>query len=160
MELRVELLKPKDEVLAPLLSAWYQEEWQSMPSTTQRLLDLHPTEIVFHMVLFADGVPVAAGGLHLNVGLLRIAPEYGKYQPWVAMLRTVPEFRGQNLGTTLLRAIEAKSLELGYEQLYLYTHTAEKLYLREGWAPLPGEDAHVFYKGETAVVMHKKLQSA
>ncbi len=61
-------------------------------------------------------------------------PDHKDLSPWLASLYIHPAYRDQGMGTTLIRHLEnfAKN-EMGIERLYLFTHTAPKLYEREGW---------------------------
>jgi len=46
---------------------------------------------------------------------------------------TVPEKRRQGYGALLCRFIEHHAREIGIVEMYLFTDTAEPLYLRLGW---------------------------
>ena len=53
--------------------------------------------------------------------------------PWLGALLVLPKWRGRGIASALMeRAVEiARQLHL--EQLYLWTHSAEGLYLKLGW---------------------------
>jgi len=44
-----------------------------------------------------------------------------------------PDYRRRSIGTRLLGAVEGAALSNDAADLYLYTHTAERLYQRLGW---------------------------
>ena len=56
-------------------------------------------------------------------------------------LYLAPAFRGQGLGSRMIRFIEDRARELGYGQIYLETHTALqaalRAYERAGYRPIP-----------------------
>jgi len=53
--------------------------------------------------------------------------------PWLAGLFTIPEARGRGHARRLVARVEAAAREAGYAEVWLYTDTAEKLYVRAGW---------------------------
>lgn len=143
---------PNDQQAIRLISTWYSDEWGIPPEIFQlRIATPSADDFIFHINACENNVPVATGGLYWNVGLFKVFPEYKKYGPWIALLYTVPEKRGQGAGTQLLREIERRGFELGYPELYLFTNTAEALYLREGWQTM----ARMTYKEKDTVVMRK-----
>lgn len=147
-----------DTRLASILAQWYYEEWKiPQEGYMPRLLALDPDDMEIHLVLFHHDQPIAAGGIHHKVGLLQVAPEFAEHDPWVAVLYTLPAYRKQGLGAMLLQALEDAAAAVGYTKLYLYTHTAENLYKRQGWTRLEYPAPFVAYKGSTAVVMEKAI---
>ena len=54
--------------------------------------------------------------------------------PWLAGVFVVPQCRGRGLVTHLLHAFDAACAAAGIPEAWLYTHTAERVYLRAGWA--------------------------
>lgn len=151
-------LKPGDTALATQLAAWYFQEWNIAPELyLPRLIALDPTDVEIQLVLFHHDKPIASGGIHHKVGLLHIAPEYTILDPWLAVLYTLPEYRKQGLGSILLLALEQAAANCGYSKLYLYTHTAENLYSREGWSHIQKPSHLISYKGKRAVVMEKSI---
>lgn len=87
------------------------------------------------------------------VGLLMEHPRFKQYKPWVALLFTDQEYRNKGYGAQMLKAIEKVALEQGYSKIYLFTSTAEQLYLKEGWEPME----RVTYRLSDNVVMRKHL---
>lgn len=53
--------------------------------------------------------------------------------PWLAALLVEPAFRGRGHESVLVRRAEAFAREAAVPVLWLYTSTAEALYLRLGW---------------------------
>lgn len=152
MEITAHFVKPGDTALIGQIAAMYLDEWQiPLQNTIDRLSNMPEDGIPFHIVLKVNGIPVCTGGLHYDVGLVRIEPRFEPLGPWVALIYTTPAFRGQGLGAKICTMVEDRARELGLEQLYLYTATAEKLYARLGW--IAGE--RVIYRELEAVVMRK-----
>jgi GNAT superfamily N-acetyltransferase len=137
------------------IATWYNTEWKAPVETTiNKLSRQKENNILFQLTLTMNGVLAATGGLYHQPNLLLVYPELQtKYGPWVATLYTDPAFRNKGLGATLLSHIEKKGKEAGYNQLYLYTFTAERLYKRNGWQALETLD----YKGHETVVMKKEV---
>jgi N-acetylglutamate synthase-like GNAT family acetyltransferase len=74
--------------------------------------------------------------------------------PWLGGLLVLPEWRNRGVGTMLMhRAIE-EARRLHVPQLYLWTHSAEKLYHKLGWHVIE----RTKYFGEEAVVMQIDLR--
>ena len=73
--------------------------------------------------------------------------------PWLGGLLVLPEWRNNGVGTMLMhRAIE-EARRLKVPRLYLWTHSAERLYRKLGWRVVERSD----YFGKEAVVMQMDL---
>jgi GNAT superfamily N-acetyltransferase len=73
--------------------------------------------------------------------------------PWLAALYVAPEFRELGIASALVRAIEKHARDVGCEELYLYTVTAEPLYAKLGWTVRDRFDSD----GEKFVLMAREL---
>jgi len=73
--------------------------------------------------------------------------------PWLAGLYVAPEFRGRGVARDLVAAIERHAGSVGCRRLYLYTVTAEGLYVKCGWAIAERFD----WGGAPFVLMQKDL---
>src|SRR5688572_24766614 len=73
--------------------------------------------------------------------------------PWLAALYVAPEFRKQGIASALVRSIEQHARDVGCQELYLYTITAEPLYAKLGWSTRERFDWH----GEAFVLMARIL---
>jgi GNAT superfamily N-acetyltransferase len=69
--------------------------------------------------------------------------------PWLAGLYVATRFRGQGVGSALIRHAVLRAAEMGVQRLYLHTATARGLYERLGWRTIASE----WYEGEPVVVM-------
>ncbi len=61
-------------------------------------------------------------------------PDHNDLSPWLASLYIHPEYRGRGFAAKLIEHVEnfAKT-ELKIQHLYLFTHTANELYKKQGW---------------------------
>lgn len=136
------------------IAAWYLEEWGVPPEKTiGKLKNLNSVTNEFHVLMKIDGVPVATGGVHHHVSLLDREPRMRQYTHWLALVYSIPEYRGKGVGAALCEYIHAYAQTLGLEQIVLFTHTAEPLYKRLGWQVLER-----FQEGDKDVaVMQKNL---
>lgn len=132
--IRFQRVRPEDEKSIALIAGWYAAEWKIPESVTVGKLQGFPAEgTPFQLLLTRDDRPLATGGIHARVGLIDKEPRFGVFKNWLALLHTVPESRGQGLGSRLCEALAAQAKESGLLELHLFTHTAEGLYRRLGW---------------------------
>jgi GNAT superfamily N-acetyltransferase len=82
-----------------------------------------------------NDVPIATGGLYNHVGLLDKEPRFKIYKNWLALLYTIQDMRYHGFGALICRHIEEHSKQIGINEIYLFTDTAESLYTRLGWHP-------------------------
>jgi N-acetylglutamate synthase-like GNAT family acetyltransferase len=103
--------------------------------------------------MLLDGSPIATGGVYHHVGLLDAMPRLKEFQPWLALVYTLPEHRGKGYGASLCEEIQAQAKTMGTTDLFLFTYTAESLYKRLGWQQLE----RVELKGKDIAVMKREL---
>jgi len=94
----------------------------------------------------------------LGTAALRVAdlPGYEYLTPWVSGVFVLPEHRRRGIGSALCRHIEACALQMGHQQLYLFTLDQRALYERLGWRCLDRGT----WMGVTADVMTKNVANA
>jgi len=73
--------------------------------------------------------------------------------PWISSLYVKSEFRGQGIGSFLLKSMLKKARGLGVESLYLNTAGVEKYYARKGWILIDEE----VYNGTELSIMKYDL---
>ena len=73
--------------------------------------------------------------------------------PWLGGLLVLPKWRNHGVGTTLMHRATEGARRLDVPQLYLWTHSAERLYRKLGWQVV--ERTNYFRK--EAVVMQIDL---
>ena len=74
--------------------------------------------------------------------------------PWLGGLLVLPERRNRGIGTMLMRRATEEARRLDISRLYLWTHTAERLYHKLGWQLVERTN----YFGKEAVVMEMDLR--
>jgi len=156
-ELTIERVNPDDIELIELIANWYYQEWKiPTEKTIQRISKFKKKEFPFHIIVKKEGQPIATGGLYTDdgMGLPTLMPDYrNRYEPWVALLYTIPKVRGKGLGAILTSIVEEMGVELGYTTQYLYTFTAEPLYIRQGWEVIE----RLTYNGHENTVLMRKI---
>jgi predicted N-acetyltransferase YhbS len=73
--------------------------------------------------------------------------------PWLGGLLVLPEWRNRGVGTMLMRRATEETRRLNISRLYLWTHSAERLYHKLGWQVVE----RTKYFGKEAVVMQLDL---
>jgi N-acetylglutamate synthase-like GNAT family acetyltransferase len=69
--------------------------------------------------------------------------------PWLGGLLVLPEWRNRGIGTMLTHRATEEARRLNISPLYLWTHSAERLYRKLGWQVVERTN----YFGKEAVVM-------
>ena len=77
----------------------------------------------------ADGIIVGSGLL-----VARELDQYHEVGPWLAGLVVHPEWRGQGIGSMLVRAIEEQARRNAAGKLHLYTYETETFYRMLDWS--------------------------
>jgi len=150
----IEKVNPSDTKLIQLIAEWYHQEWNiPATTTTQKINSFKENSIPLQIVVKENNIPIATGGIYTHVGLLDVFPEYKKYNYWLALVYTVPEKRNHGIGALLCNALEEQAKRYGIEKLFLFTYTAEKLYLKLNWTPIE----RFIYKENDTVIMEKNL---
>jgi GNAT superfamily N-acetyltransferase len=130
----------------PVCARWLNDEWGKAEG--------HSLEVTANWLreVIAPGSGEAAflaldGRVPVGVCLLVACDldSRAELTPWVAGFYVLPDYRRRSIGSRLLAAIEETAGSSSAANLYLYTHTAESLYLRLGWRvterfALDGED--------------------
>ena len=139
----------------PTVAGWVFDEWGwEMPGSTlesilaEFSLHLNRDRIPFTMLALVDAQPVGTASLFLHDMDIRM-----DLTPWLAAVYVLPEFRGQGIGSQLVRAIEGVATRLQLERLYLFTPDQAAFYARLGWSVLETAE----YRGHSNVIMTKSL---
>jgi GNAT superfamily N-acetyltransferase len=120
--------------LIDCIADWYLQEWKiAKEKTIEKLSQFAPNGLEFQVVLLHDSVPVATAGLYHHVGLLDREPRFKIHKHWLALVYTLPEKRGKDLGTLICIHVEQQAKELAIKEIHLFTDTAESLYRRLDW---------------------------
>lgn len=120
--------------LLPVVADWLWREWWQ-----RRGRSLEQTQAIYAdccakvgapqtFVLLADDTPVGTVTL-----ARRDLDERPDLTPWLAGVFVVPEARGRGYVTHLLAAFDDACRAASITTAWLYTNTAERVYLRGGW---------------------------
>jgi len=137
------------------VTSWVYEQWgHHMDGLCQGELQtiyaqrMQHDEIPLCLVAELENTPVGTASIvHDDM------PIRPQYKPWMASVYVAPEQRMKGIGSSLVRAIEARASELGIKALYLYTPDRESFYARLGWQVVE----RLEYQEELVVVMRKWL---
>ena len=120
--------------LAPLVADWlWAEFWHKSGKPYAHLLAAVRQSTAAHaipqtFVYLAAGKPVATAGL-----IAHDLDDRPELTPWLAAVYVKPAARHHGYALALIRAVEAAAIAASIERLWLYTGTAEGLYLKAGW---------------------------
>jgi GNAT superfamily N-acetyltransferase len=140
----------------PLLAKWHYRQWGDLTGASsqhdyQKLLSTHAFSQCIPMTLLALNGNRLLGSVNIVESDLDMRPEL---TPWLAQLYVAPEQRGRGIGSTLVRAAVARTTDLGFDALYLYTSGALPIFYESmGWTTRET----VQYKGKDRTVMELKL---
>ena len=120
--------------LLPVIAGWLWQEWWQ-----QRGRTLEETQAIYAACCADVGAPqtfvLLSGGA--PVGTVTLArkdlEERPELTPWLAGVFVVPEARGRGCVRHLLTAFDEACRAASIGTAWLYTNTAERVYLRAGW---------------------------
>lgn len=148
------IVQPTDELIFKLIADWYLSEWKiPLEKTMQQLPDITADPLQFQVLMMLDNAPIGTGGVYNHVGLLDREPRFTMYKKWLAVVYTLPEQRMKGYGELICKYIQNHAKSIGIDQLHLYTDTAERLYLRNGWSVVE----RVSVGGRNLAIMSKLL---
>ncbi len=153
-DIKYQMIKPDDYKNIELIAAWYFSQWNiPLQTTIDKIRTLSIDKKEFQILMTLNNKPIATGGLYTHVSLLDKEPRFTNYKNWLGLLYTTPECRGQGYGAFICKHIQTQSKEIGIQEIYLFTHTAESLYKRIGWKQVE----RLSLSGKDIVVMKKEL---
>lgn len=118
----------------PALAAWIHAEWGALEAIPQEEIEAGLRrnsgcrEIPTTFVALSGGKPV--GTVSLDTADL---PGFDHLGPWLASLFVEPEFRGQGLGSSLLKRAMGHAGRLGARPLWLWTLRDTAFFEKHGW---------------------------
>jgi GNAT superfamily N-acetyltransferase len=138
-----------------VVAGWIFDEWGwEMPRSTMGSIQaefsvhLNCDRIPLTMLALVETQPVGTASISLHDMDTRM-----DLTPWLAAVYVLPEFRGQGIGSQLVRVIEEVATRLQLERLYLFTPDREAFYARLGWSVLET----IEYRHHSNVIMTKSL---
>jgi len=139
----------------PLIAQWSYDEWsylcpqRTLQDFADRIAQRANTDKIPLTLVACEGQELI-GTACLTIHDMETRKEL---TPWLAGLFVAESWRNQGVGKRLIGAIETSAVELGVEQLYLYTPDAEDFYLKLGWKVME----RTVYQGHPVVIMTKTL---
>ncbi|MCC6841309.1 MAG: GNAT family N-acetyltransferase [Flavobacteriales bacterium] len=155
-DIKYNIIQPSDNETIELIANWYLSEWNiPIQKTIEKTKSLSANNFEFQILMSLDNKPIATGGLYNHVGLLDHEPRFRVYKNWLALVYTKPDNRGKGLGELICKHIQWHAKNLGLNEIYLFTHTAENLYKRLAWQPME----RLAIGGKDIVIMKKELRN-
>ena len=150
--LRVTTVRQRPDLL-PVVAEWLWHEWWKRRGQT-----LEQTEAVYAQCVAELGAPQTFILLEgdVAVGTVTMArkdlDERPDLTPWLAGVFVVPDRRGRGYVKLLFTEFEKACRTASVETAWLYTNTAERIYLRAGW-----EAVEVIHRpGKRAVTLMRR----
>ncbi len=153
-KIEYQIITLDDSTSCKIISNWYWNEWRIPIETSLQKLSLCQTHnIPFQILMTIDNLPIATAGLYHYVGLHDHFPKYKQYPLWLSLVYTLPEYRGKGYGALLCEKIQTIVSQFGFNEIWLFTDTAESLYQRLGWQAAE----RITLKHRNVVIMKKKI---
>ena len=139
--------------LAAELAQWSWKEWRVFYDARGRTLDdgirsyrerAQVDSLPLALVAFAGGKLIGTASL-----LVQDLPTRPELTPWLASVFVLPEWRQRGVASLLVRRALEEARRLKLPTLFLWTSSAEALYLKLGWRPLERTE----YCGKRIVIM-------
>ena len=133
-------------------------EWQEI--YLQRKQTLEDSVKTYRKRMNTDRLPLTLVGLQAGelVGMVSLKfhdmDTRPDLDPWLGGLFVLPEWRNRGVGTILMHRATQEAHRLNVPRLYLWTHSAERLYHRLGWKVVERTN----YFGKEAAVMQIDLR--
>jgi GNAT superfamily N-acetyltransferase len=123
----------------------YQERGQTFEHALKNYRDRTNTDCLPLALVALHGGELV-GTVSLKFHDLDTRPDI---DPWLGGLFVVPEWRGRGVGSLLMRRAVEECTRLKIPTLFLWTSSAEGLYLKLGWRAIERTD----YCGKSIVIM-------
>ena len=138
----------------PIVAYWNYREWHAGKRPFDEIIHryqqrLNYTEVPVTLVAVEDTMPVGSVSIKMDDLMERT-----DLNPWLASLYVVADYRGKGIGYKLLQAVQDTARVVGITRLYLYTHTANALYERDGWSAM---DTFEMEKGIVETIYYKDM---
>lgn len=133
--LRVTTVRQRPDLL-PIIAEWLWREWWERKGRT-----LEETEATYAECVAERGAPQTFILLEddIPVGTVTMArkdlDERPDLTPWLAGVFVIPDRRGRGYVRHLFAEFEKACRAAPIDVAWLYTNTAERIYLRAGWEP-------------------------
>ena len=139
----------------PTLAQWHHQQWsylnpgQSLQVRINRMAKcLGEALIPSTVVALQKGKPLGSASI-----VASDMDSHPELTPWLASVYVAPEFRGQGLGSALVKDIMQSAKLDGVKTLYLFTPDQQVFYQRLGWETYSEES----YRGVSVTIMQCEL---
>jgi predicted N-acetyltransferase YhbS len=155
-QMKIQYLADHQDVI-PIISDWFYREWSYLyPERTEedfrRFISERVNKYKVPLTLVAFEGDELVGTVCLKTYDMDTKTDLS---PWLAGLYVKESWREKGIGSTLVKAIEQKAIELGISLLYLYTPESEDFYSNLGWSVREKTNYHKF----PVTIMEKRLFS-
>jgi GNAT superfamily N-acetyltransferase len=75
--------------------------------------------------------------------------------PWISGVYVIAEQRGKGVGKAIVARLEQIAIELGFNELYLFTYDKERFYSNLSWVKIKTD----LYRNHQVTIMTKKLNT-
>jgi N-acetylglutamate synthase-like GNAT family acetyltransferase len=143
----------------PVLAARIYHEWSYLypGATLQDFVGLlqervNKKSLPLTLVVLEAGEPIGTASLKAFDMETR-----SDLTPWLTSLHVAEQWRRRGIGTSLVKAIEQKAVELGIRKLFLFTTDAaivDQFYSRMGWTV----KEKTVYHSHPVIIMEKDLR--
>ena len=123
-----------DAIADRMWRAWWQPKGHSLSQVSANLRNMLRDYKPIPFGLVAHKNELFLGS---TLGIASDLEERPDYSPWVAAVWTEPEYRGKEIGRTLVTSAAKACFTRGFKRIYLCS--APKLrnfYVRQGWSPI------------------------
>lgn len=120
--------------LVPVIAGWLWDEfWRADGHSLEDTFDAVTASVTARpmprtFILLVDGEPAGTASLAAHD-----LPERPDLTPWLAGVFVEARSRGRGYAARLVAAVEQEALAASIPTLWLYTHSAERIYARAGW---------------------------
>jgi GNAT superfamily N-acetyltransferase len=162
-EIRVDYLANRPELVDELARlSWkeWQEVYQQRDQTLEDSLKnyrerMNTDRLPLTLVAVRAGRAEKSGAASELVGMVSLKfhdmDTRPDLDPWLGGLLVLPEWRNLGVGTMLMHRATEEARRLNVPRLFLWTASAEGLYLKLGWRAIERTD----YCGQRIVIMQK-----
>jgi GNAT superfamily N-acetyltransferase len=141
--------------LIPELAGWFYAEWGGHnPDLTLKSIEdklrgrLNRDQVPLVLVHIQDDAPIASASIKIQE-----METHPHYLHWLGSVYVLPEYRGQGIGSDLIRYTICEAKLLALDELYLYTRSKENFYSKLGWISIETPNYH----GRRVTIMKQTL---
>jgi N-acetylglutamate synthase-like GNAT family acetyltransferase len=141
----------------PQLATWHHGEFGYLnpANTVERYVErltasLRKSDLPTTFIALRDATLLG------SASLVRQTITHQHLSPWLSSVYVGPAHRGSGIASALVGRVERAAMEMGFEKIYLFTPSSEKLYAGLGWKLVEYSSHH----GLKIAIMSKSLTAA